>query len=125
VLAFSVMANRRRSSDSPPLQIRQFTPDQGDWAIKLLTPRADEVKALDPKEIPYHDERVRTAERKIRTTILEIFGEDSPEYRDHQYHEIPGRSVITIAGPGSQHAYEARRIRVRHSPNNHYARRPN
>jgi hypothetical protein len=70
--------NRRRSSDPPPLQIRQFTPDQGDWAIKLLTPRADEVKALDPKEIPYHDERVRTAERKIRTTILEIFGEIHP-----------------------------------------------
>src|SRR5262249_10581192 len=29
-----------------------------------------------------------TAEENIRTTILEVFGPHSPQYRDHQYHEI-------------------------------------
>jgi len=74
----------------------------------LLETRMGEVKALDPKTIPYNDEKVRSAERKIRTSILEVFGEHSPEYRSHQVHEIRrGGSRIAIGWRGSQQVYEA------------------
>ncbi len=90
------MAPRRRPPEPPPLEIRRFDPEDADWAIKLLETRIAEVKALDPQTIPYNDEKVHATERKIRSTVLEIFGEHSPEYRDHQYHEISGGRPMRV-----------------------------
>jgi len=92
------MPNRRRPSDPPPLEITRFTPDTAEQAIRLLGARIGEVKALDPKQVPYNDERVRATERKIRGTVLEVFGERSREYRDHQYHDISGGRAVSVIG---------------------------
>ena len=46
--------------------------------------------------VRHDDERVRTTERKIRTTILEVFRENSPEYRDHQNHSITNLEVVAF-----------------------------
>jgi predicted nucleotide-binding protein len=92
------MANRRRPPDPPPLEIRRFAPDQADRAIKLLEARLGEVKALDPQNVRHDDEKVRSTERRIIGTVLEVFGENSPEYRAHQYHEIQKERLVIVGG---------------------------
>ncbi len=83
------MPARRRQPDPPQIQIRQFrTPDEIDLAVRRLRRRLEELRALDPREVHYEDHRVRNVEHNIRTTILEIFGLNSPEYRQHEYHRI-------------------------------------
>src|SRR5881628_1077770 len=91
------MSPRGRPPDPPPIEIRKFTAEEAEWAIGLLSARVGEVKALDPETVSYRDERVRAVERRIRGTILEVFGENSVEYRqDHQYHEIRGGRPISV-----------------------------
>ncbi len=89
----------RRPSPPPPPEIKQFTPDEIEHGITKLRRRIEEVKALDPHQptglaqlttpaVRYDDQRVRNAEHAISTTILEVFGPNSPEYRRHQHHRI-------------------------------------
>src|SRR5262245_1287010 len=94
-----------RRQDPLPIEIRKFTPEDAEAAIGLLTARVGEVNALDPKAVSYRDERVRAIERRIRSTILEVFGENSAEYRDHQYHEIRGGRGIRVVGYGEDPRY--------------------
>jgi predicted nucleotide-binding protein len=92
------MANRRRPSDSPSLEIRRFTPESAEQAIRLLEARVGDVKALEAKRVRHDDEQARATERKIRGTVLEVFGERSREYQDHQYHGISGGLRVVMGG---------------------------
>jgi predicted nucleotide-binding protein len=83
---------------SPPLEIRRFTPDEAEGAIRLLEARIADVKALEATRVRHDDERRRTTERRIRGSVLEVFGERSREYQDHQYHEISGGTRVVIGG---------------------------
>ena len=60
------------------------------------------MTALGDQAVRHDDEKARAAERRIRSTILEIFGERSPEYRDHQYHDISGGMSIVVGGFGDE-----------------------
>lgn len=82
------MAPRRRQSDPPPLEIRQFTPEEIRQGITKLKRRIAEVQALQTDRVLYKDQRVRNTEENISTTILEIFGERSPQYKTHGRHSI-------------------------------------
>jgi uncharacterized protein (TIGR02391 family) len=82
------MPARRRPPERPSLEIKRFTLEEIEQAIPKLRRRIEEVNALDPKQICFDDQRVRNAEHAIRTTVLEIFGENSPEYREHGHHAI-------------------------------------
>jgi predicted nucleotide-binding protein len=88
---------RRRPPDPPPLEIRRFSPEEAQWAVGLLESRIANVTALDPKAIPYSDARVRSLEERIRGNVLEIFRENSREYREHRGHEISGRGRRPVA----------------------------
>jgi len=46
------------------------------------------VTTLEKENVPHDDQRIRTVQEAIRTTILEIFGSNSPEYRSHEHHTI-------------------------------------
>jgi predicted nucleotide-binding protein len=91
------MPSRPRASDPPPLEIRRFTPDEAEWAVRLLESRIAEVKALDSKTIRHDDAKVYATERRIRDTVLEIFRENSPEYRAHCAHDISDRGGVSVA----------------------------
>ena len=83
------MSARRRWPEPPPIEIRQFrSREEIDLAIERLRRRAEEVRGLDPRQVPHEDQRVRNVEQNISNAILEVFGPHSPEYRDHQYHRI-------------------------------------
>jgi len=94
----------RRQPDPPPLEVRRFTPEQAEHAIHLLERRIAEVDAL--KVLRYNDPKVEVTEQRIRTTILDIFGENSPEYREHQYHNISSGESIAVAGYGEDPSYQ-------------------
>src|SRR5467141_3028354 len=82
------MATHRKRPEPTPIEIKQFTLEEIDRGITKLRRRIEEVKALETDHVSHDDQRVRTAEQNIRTTILEVFGPNSPEYERHKYHDI-------------------------------------
>src|ERR1700674_5292092 len=44
--------------------------------------RAAEVQTLADERVAYNDQRVKNAESNVSTTIKEVYGECSSEYRD-------------------------------------------
>lgn len=76
---------RKKSNEPPPIENRHFTNEEIATAIMKLRRRITEVEALDPTQIRYNDAQVDLAESNIRKTIMEIFGENSHEYREHGY----------------------------------------
>ncbi len=82
------MSTRRRQPEPPPLELKQFTPDEIRQGIAKLQRRINEVKALETDHVRHDNQRVRTVAEDITTTILEVFGENSPQYRAHGDHLI-------------------------------------
>lgn len=82
--------SRRDSRSIPPKpQPKQFSSiAEIENGITKLKRRLQELEALDPTKITHDVPQVKTVTSNIRETILEIFGADSPEYHEHQYHEI-------------------------------------
>src|SRR2546426_480765 len=93
----------RRRPDPPPIEVRRFTPEQAAWAIQLLESRIADAKALET--LRYDDPKVEVALHKIRGNIVEIFGENSREYREHQYYNISGGDSIAGVGWGEDSSY--------------------
>jgi uncharacterized protein (TIGR02391 family) len=80
----------KKSSAPPPLQLREFrSPEEIDAAIGKFQRRIKELEELDVQAAVLNhtgaDDVVRS---NIKTTILEVFGVDSPEFREHQYIRI-------------------------------------
>ena len=86
---------RKKSYQRPPLESRQFTEDEINSAICKIKRRITEVEALDPTKVRYNDAQVDVIESNIRNTIMEIFGENSPEYREHGYIQIWEGGFVT------------------------------
>lgn len=100
------MTSRRRAPEPPPIEIKQFTPEEIERGIAKLNRRIDEVNALDPREVPYNDQRRYTVEENIHTTILEVFGPNSPESQAHKYHRIwHGPMYAGMRGAESQQRF--------------------
>jgi uncharacterized protein (TIGR02391 family) len=82
------MAKKRY--EPPPLQPRDFrSPQEIDQAIAKLRRRIPELEQLDVKSAVLNrsgaDDVVRS---NVRAAIREVFGENSPEYREHEYIDI-------------------------------------
>jgi uncharacterized protein (TIGR02391 family) len=76
------MARSKKTSNTNDFtEVKQFSSaEEIDAAIQKLCKRTDDVRSLQSNQVSYDDQRVRTAEQNIRTSILEIFGPNSPEY---------------------------------------------
>ena len=79
---------RRQPPESQAIEVRQFTRSEIDRGIAKLRRRIEEVNGLDPQQIRYDDAKINTVESNIRETIREVYGPRSPEFNDHEYHEI-------------------------------------
>ncbi len=97
------MPTSRRQPTPPPIEVRRFTPERAEWAIRLLETGIAEVKALET--LRYDEPQVEVALHKIRGNTLEIFGENSREYREHQYYNISGGDSIAVMGFGEDPSY--------------------
>ncbi len=102
------MATCRRQPEPSPLELKQFTPDEIRQGIAKLHRRIDEVKVLETNHIRHDDLSVRTVEQNIRTTILEVFGQNSPQYRTHGQHRIwHGPSLIAVEDHEAEEFFRA------------------
>lgn len=75
-------------SSPPPIQSKDLTPDDIERGIRKLRRRIEEVKDLDPRTTRYDDAKVESASRNIKADIIDVFGQDSPEYLAHGAHSI-------------------------------------
>jgi predicted nucleotide-binding protein len=78
----------RRRTEAPQILGKDFTYKEIELGIKKLKRRIEEVISLQTQNIQYNDAKVKTAEANIRDTIREVFGQNSPEFNDYQYHDI-------------------------------------
>jgi hypothetical protein len=80
---------RGKSPQLPSIEPKVFTSlEEIEASITKLRRRRKELDELDPQVVRYNDQRVRNIESSIRTTIQEVFGTNSPEFRDHFHHRI-------------------------------------
>ncbi|HEX3697630.1 MAG TPA: nucleotide-binding protein [Polyangia bacterium] len=90
---------KRSIPQAPVFETKVFGLPEIDVGLKKLRRRIEDVRALDPKQVASNDTRVKNAESSIRETIRDIFGTNSPEFREHAHHEIwHGPHRIMIAG---------------------------
>jgi uncharacterized protein (TIGR02391 family) len=98
----------RKPQTPPPLEVPQLTPDEIARGIARLRKRIDEVKALDPAKIAATDQAVKNCEQNIRTTILEVFGANSLQYRRNEHHQIwDGPLYVNMTYGQSQRGFAA------------------
>jgi predicted nucleotide-binding protein len=87
----------KRQTPSAPVPKKFGSIREVDAGIAKLQRRLDEVAKLDAGVHEHRGPERSTAESNIRATILEIFGADSPEHREHQYHSISeGRAWVNM-----------------------------
>ena len=77
----------RKTITQPTREVKRFTVSEIDAGIRKLRRRVEEVIGL-ALGFHYSDSKAKTAEHNIRETIPEVFGQNSPELDDHQYHCI-------------------------------------
>ena len=79
----------KRNYSPPPIISKIFSSAQEiEIGIAKLNRRINDVKALDPTQLSFRDQKIKNVEVSIREVIRDIFGQDSPEFHDHQYHDI-------------------------------------
>jgi uncharacterized protein (TIGR02391 family) len=73
-----------------PLEMREFrSPEEIDLAISKLRRRIHELEKLDIRAaVLSHTGAVEVAESNIRSTIREVFGPNSPEFKERQHIQI-------------------------------------
>ena len=82
------MAKKR--FEPPPLEPREFrSPEEIDHAVAKLRRRIEELYRLDVRAAYLnHSGADQVARSNVRDAIMEVFGVNSPEYREHQYIQI-------------------------------------
>lgn len=82
------MANKR--PEKPPLEPKEFrSSEEIDVAVTKLKRRIQELEKLDVQAAVLNQTGAdSTARSNIRATILDVFGPNSPEFKEHEYIEI-------------------------------------
>lgn len=70
------------------METGELTISEIERGIRKLQRRLENLKALDPAQIHYDDAKVATIESDIRNTIRDVFGPRSPEFEEHQHHDV-------------------------------------
>ncbi len=79
----------RRIPQPPPIEPKVFkSVEEINAGIAKLQRRIQDLEQLASQATPHNDQRVNNVESHIKSTIREVFGSNSPEFDEHQYHEI-------------------------------------
>jgi uncharacterized protein (TIGR02391 family) len=79
---------KRPSPEPTPIVTKVFTAQEIDRGIDKLQRRIHELKTLDPSVLPHDDASVENLTHRIRESIREVFGENSPEFKKYRHIEI-------------------------------------
>lgn len=82
------MAKKR--IEPPPLESREFrSPEEVDQAVAKLRRRIEKLHLLDVRAAYLnHSGADKVARSNVQNAIMDVFGVNSPEYREHQYIQI-------------------------------------
>jgi uncharacterized protein (TIGR02391 family) len=97
----------KRQPDPPPLEPREFrSPEEIEAGIAKLRRRVEELERLKVDEA-YVDKTGAddVAESNVRETIREIFGSNSPEFKEHQHIRLD--DGMAVYGGMPDHEYVA------------------
>jgi len=78
----------KKSPEPPQIIVKEFTLEEIDLGIEKLHRRIEDVQKLNAQKVSYDDAEVDNIENRIRETVREVFGPNSPEFRDHEHHRI-------------------------------------
>jgi len=80
----------RRVQPPPPLEEREFkSGEEIDLAVRKLERRILELESINVQEaVLAHNGADTVATSNLRATILDVFGPNSPEFREHQHIEL-------------------------------------
>lgn len=100
---------KRKAPEPARPEIKQFrSAEEIKAGITKLKRRVEQVQQLQRTGVRYNDQAVYNAASDIGTTILEVFGLNSPEYREHGHHMIwRGGHYIGMPQHESQACFEA------------------
>ena len=107
---------RKRPPEPPPIEPREFqSADEIDRSIAKLRRRIEELQRLDAQAaIIDHSGEDDVIQSNIRETIREIFGTNSPEFREHEHIQIwAGPMAIGMSQERVVEATEAGKRQVR------------
>jgi uncharacterized protein (TIGR02391 family) len=92
----------RKPPDPPPLEPRQFTSvDEINRGVKKLERRIDELMQVDmAKAVVENSGADNVAASNIRETIRDVFGTNSPEFREHEHLRIWAGPMYLNMGRG-------------------------
>jgi uncharacterized protein (TIGR02391 family) len=79
-----------KRNEPPSLESREFrSPEEVDTAVAKLARRIPEIESLDvAASVLQHTGAIEIARSNVRETIREVFGSNSPEFKEHQYIRI-------------------------------------
>jgi hypothetical protein len=75
-------------------QIKQFSAEEIDIGIEKLKRRIEQVKALEEDKVKWNDQRKKNTESDIRETLLDVFGEASPQFKKFGHHRIGSTNMM-------------------------------
>ena len=74
----------KKASEPPAIIPKEFTSEEEiNRGIEKLKRRIAEVQDLDPQKVRYNDEIVHSIQHRIRETVRDVFGNQSPEFRKY------------------------------------------
>lgn len=78
------------------MQVKKFsTPREIETAKAKLQRRLEEIKAIDAGSVHHEDQVVKNAQTNLSKAILEVYGPESPEYRENgHFHFFRNQSVV-------------------------------
>jgi uncharacterized protein (TIGR02391 family) len=106
---------RKKSEPPSPIELREFrSPEEVGLAIEKLQRRVQELERLDVRAaILNNSGGDDVAASNARETILNIFGVNSPEYREHQHLRIwAGPMFMNMSNGAVIHGVEQGRVHV-------------
>jgi uncharacterized protein (TIGR02391 family) len=108
------MATRKAASPPPAIEVKQWASAQEiDKAVAKLQKRITEAEALDVRRAAVDNTgEIDAVVSSIRHTILELFGERSPEYTEHSGIQMWDTSVYVVDDAGIANATERGRNQV-------------
>lgn len=83
-----VEAMPRRPPEPPPIQMPKLSAEAIEVGITKLRRRIEEIEKLKTDQARHDDGRKESAQGRVRDTICEIFGQNSPQFRRHEHFEI-------------------------------------
>ena len=90
------MVRQRNKSDSPSVEVRDFTLETIERGLEKLRRRAAEVKRLEPGRLSFDDPSVDNLAFNIGETIRDVFGTNSAEFQRYKVNRQFGNRYVAL-----------------------------